>query len=240
MNAPSFSDRAMAYLASSYREFDLMSVECRDSASGDGFTFEGVASVVDMPYEVHDQFGTFTETIRAGAFSKSLKDSKTDVALYVNHRHADVPMASTRAKTMTLTADPHLRALASLDSARSDVVIARSAVTRGELPQMSIGFTVNKARDDWNPDFTERIIREVNLMEVSIVRQGANPHTAASMRSIDELLDADASTWSEAEVRRAINHLTSLLAAEEVAEANPFAERDRADRDRLERLCLLR
>ena len=207
---------------------------------------------------------------------------------------------------MTLTADPHLRVLASLDSARSDVVIARSAVTRGELPQMSIGFTVNKARDDWNPDYTERIIREVNLMEVSIVRQGANPHTAASMRSLDDLFEAlETGDMPEADVMRAFRALAaqvratmpdladtptgvaaaldaiideiidslaegdmeaaialataaditadSLLALlgmpedeameeppDPMRSANPFAERDRADRDRLERLCLLR
>jgi HK97 family phage prohead protease len=170
-----------------------------------------------------------------------LKDSKADVALYVNHRHADVPMASSRAGTLKLSADPNLRAFATLDPLRSDVVIARSAVMRGELPQMSIGFTVNKNRDQWNADYTERVITEVNLMEVSIVRQGANPYTEAAMRSLEEIMESLTDVeMTEDEVRRAIMSLEKRLPAVPVDVINEFAERDRVERERLERKRLLR
>jgi len=243
------AERVTLHRAPQFRNFDLATVECRDTADGAGFTFEGVASVVDIPYTVNDAFGAFQETIRSGAFNKTLKDKTADVALYINHRHADVPMASTRAGTMKLAADPNLRVNANLDPVRSDVVIARSAVLRGELPQMSVGFNVPKdaRKDVWNADYTERTIHEINLVEVSIVRQGANPHTAAAMRSIEELLEADTSGWSEDEVRRALTHLESLLPeirVDEVPEVqeliNEFAERDRQDRERLERKRLNR
>ena len=216
MGSEDFAERATMHRSAQFRNFDLSGVECRDAADGSGFTFEGVASVVDTPYTVNDQFGSFQETIRSGAFNKTLKDKTADVALYINHRHADVPMASTRAGTMKLTADPNLRAVANLDPLRSDVVIARSAVLRGELPQMSVGFTVPKdtRKDVWNADYTERVIHEINLMEVSIVRQGANPHTEAAMRSIDDLLNADTTAWSPDEIRRALAYLEGLLPEE--------------------------
>jgi hypothetical protein len=56
------------------------------------------------------------------------------------------------------------------------------------MRQMSIGFTVPKARDKWNDDMTERTIKELQLFEASVVWQGANPYTSSSMRSFDEML----------------------------------------------------
>lgn len=221
-----------------HRSFDLTGFEFRNGDTGE-FEFEGVASVVDTPYAVRDIFGEFEETIRAGAFNKSIttpsKKAADDVFLYVNHRHADTPMASRNAKTLRLDANPDLRAWATLDPARADVVIARSAVMRGEMTQMSIGFTVNKNRDQWSDDWTKRTITEVNLKEVSIVPIGANPHTSASMRSFDEFMDTIKlmDDLTEADVERAINYFMSLRAAPAVDPA--IAARDLADRERLER-----
>jgi HK97 family phage prohead protease len=207
-----------------HRAFAFDAIEFRDADEGAGFHFEGVASVVDEPYTVRDQWGEFTETIRAGAFDKTLaevearsKKTGEDVALYVNHRHLDVPMASTAGNTLRLTADPHLRVDADLDPVRSDVVIARSALQRGELREMSIGFSVPKPRDEWSDDMTVRTIHEVKLNEVSIVRRGANPHTTASIRTIDDLL-AEFTEMDPDEARRAIAHFTTLLPSEVVQE----------------------
>lgn len=220
------------------RHYDITDFEFRDDGSA-GFTFEGVASVVDTPYSVRDQFGEFIETITAGAFNKTLRDSKADVALFINHNHQGVPLATRGAGTLKLSADPHLRVSAALDPARPDVQTIRSAVTRGEMSQMSIGFTVPKARDKWNDDMTERTIKEVALFETSIVWRGANPHTTSSMRSLDELMASlDDVEMSEDELRRAIAAFEARLPQPEPL-VDPFAERDRLDRERLERKRLL-
>lgn len=214
-----------------HRSFGLTSIEFRDDAASSGFTFEGVASVVDAPYAVRDVMGEFTETIAAGAFDKTLaevtkrvaKAGASDVALFINHRSHDVPMASTRGGTLTLAADPHLRVSAELDPVRSDVVIARSAIQRQELTEMSIGFRVDPKRDQWNADYTERTIHEVRLDEVSIVRRGANPYTTAAVRSIDDLLAqfGEGDDVNPEELRRAIAHLERLLPAVEAPAADP-------------------
>jgi HK97 family phage prohead protease len=222
-----------------YRSYDLADFEFRDGGET-GFTFEGVASVVDKPYVVRDIFGEFTETIAAGAFNRTLNNKQADVLLFVNHRHSDVPMASRRAGTLKLSADPNLRAVADLDPVRPDVIIARSAVMRGEMRQMSIGFSVpkDKNKDMWSPDYSERTIKELNLVEVSIVPQGANPHTEASMRSLDDLLESITDIdMTEDEIRRAIAAFEARLPhSDEPGELiNPYAERDRLDAERLER-----
>ena len=193
------------------RNYDLERVEFRDDGPT-GFTFEGVASVVDKPYEVVDMFGTFTETVRAGAFNKTLRDSKADVALFLNHDYRGIPLATRGSGSLTLSADPNLRVEAGLNPLRSDIRDVQIAVVDRILNQMSIGFSVPKGKDDWNDDFTERMIHEVKLIETSIVWQGANPHTSGSMRSLAETVAAlTAGEVDEAEVARMIDHLTGLL-----------------------------
>ena len=217
-----------------YRSYTIADFEFRDDAEGDGFTFEGVASVVDKPYQVRDRWGGFTETIRSGAFNKTLKDSKADVALFVNHQHQSIPLATRSAGTLNLSADPDLRVVASLDRERPSVLDVRSAVTRGEMREMSIGFTVPKARDSWNDDMTVREISEVALMETSIVWKGANPHTSGAMRSLDDFMASIVDVeMDDDEIRRAVSYFTDRLPV--VDHAAEFAERDRVDRERLER-----
>lgn len=102
------------------------------------------------------------------------------------------------------------------------------------MDQMSIGFRA--VRQEWNEDYTQRWIREAELFDVSVVTFPASPSTSANLRAIDELLAAfpeDAEVDPD-ELRRAIAHLQKLLPAER-EEINPFAERDRMDRKRLER-----
>ena len=215
------ADRA-AVATVQHRSYDIDEFEFRDDGDS-GFTFEGVASVVDTPYTVRDMMGEFTETIRAGAFNKTLRDSKADVALFGNRDTRGIPLATRGANTLTLAADPHLRVTAQLDPARHDVQAIRSAVSRGEMRQMSIGFQVPKARDSWSNDYTEREISEVILSETSIVWRGASPTTTASMRSVDDLLAMfpDGADVDPDELRRAIAHLELLLPTEEVVEAPP-------------------
>jgi HK97 family phage prohead protease len=154
------------------------------AADDDGrVTFDGIASVVDTPYMVRDMFGEFTETISRGAFNRTLKQ-KADVRLLVNHE--GVPLARTKSGTLRLSADPNLRAVSELDPKNPDVQRVQSAVGRGDLDQMSIGMRVKD--QEWNEDYTERMIREIELFDVSVVTFPASPTTSAGLRSIDELV----------------------------------------------------
>jgi HK97 family phage prohead protease len=216
------------------RDHHFTDLEVRAAEDGT-VTFDGIASVVDTPYSVRDMFGEFQETMVKGAFKKTLAE-KADVRLLVNHD--GVPLARTKSKTLTLSANPDLRSVAKLDPANPTVQEVRSAMDRGDLDQMSIGFRV--VRQEWNGDYTERFIREVELFDVSVVTYPASPTTTASLRAIEELLAAfpEGAEHDPDEVRRAISHLSKLLpSVEERTEQliNPFAERDRQDRERLER-----
>lgn len=211
--------------ASLDRETRMTVSELEVRAAGDGtVTFEGTASVVDTPYMVRDAFGEFSETIVKGAFNKTLKE-KADVRLLVNH--TGVPLARTKSKTLRLSAAPDLGATATLDPTNPDVQRIQSAMSRGDLDQMSIGMRVH--RQEWNEDYTERFIREAELFDVSIVTFPASPTTSAKLRSLDEFMASLTDTDMDPdEIRRAIHHLTSLLPpVEERTEPSGLPLRDR-------------
>lgn len=192
-----------------YRDYAVTGLEVRADDERADFTFEGVASVVDTPYVVRDVFGEFEETIEAKAIEHALRD-KGDVSLYINHRWDDIPLATRNSNTLTLKALPDLGVSATLDRQRDDAKRLRSAVTRGQMNQMSIGFRVpaDKGSQTWNDDYTQRTIHRLTLKEVSVVKEGANPYTSASMRSIDDIV---AALDNEDEIRRVIAHLESKL-----------------------------
>ena len=200
------------------RAFTVDGLEVREAEDGK-ITFDGVASVVDTPYKVRDMFGEYDETMARGAFNRTIKQ-KSDVRLLVNH--AGVPLARTKSKTLTLSADPHLRALApGLDPSNPTVQEIRSALGRGDIDQMSVGFRVKD--QDWNEDYTERTIREVELFDVSIVTYPASPTTSALIRSIDEFLDSLTDVDLEAdEIQRAIKFFTERLPQPEPTQGSGF------------------
>ncbi len=200
------------------RAFTVADLETRAAADGT-VTFDGIASVVDTPYSVRDVFGEFTETIVKGAFTKTLKE-RDDVRLLVNHD--GVPLARTKSGTLKLSAAPDLRAVASLDSANPTVQEIRSAMDRGDMDQMSIGFQVT--RQEWNGDYTERYIRELKLFDVSVVTFPASPTTSASLRSaVDDMLARLPQDADPDEVRRIIAHLERMLPEPPVPEVDPNA-----------------
>jgi len=201
------------------RTWTLDACELRESTTSDALTLTGEASVVEAPYAVRDMFGEFTETIREGAFDKTLSENP-DVMLLVNHD--GLPLARTKSGTLKLAADPHLSVYATLDPSDPDVKRIESKMRRGDLSEMSFAFRVT--RQEWDDDYTERQILEVNLNrgDVSVVNYGANPATTSAIRALDmeadELADAlEALTAGEADdnarqlVERAVTSMSNIL-----------------------------
>jgi HK97 family phage prohead protease len=149
-------------------------------ATGDGMTFEGYASVFDSPSEPIG--GRFTEYVAPGAFKRSLQ-ARNDVKLLWNHDTGQV-LGSTRAGTLKLVEDSiGLKAIATLP----DTQLGRDTATllkRGDVANMSFGFTVPQGGDSWNTEGNVRTLKSVKLHEVSIVAFPAYQASTASVRSI--------------------------------------------------------
>lgn len=136
------------------RIFDA-SLEIRQHDDGT-VGIRGYAAVFDAP--------AHGEVVKRSAFNRTLAQ-RDNVRLLVNHD--GVPLASTRAGTMFLTIDERglLVDVPNLDLSNPTAQELVSAMSRGDIDQMSFAFT---ASDDPIVD-GQRELREVKLFDVSVV-----------------------------------------------------------------------
>lgn len=165
-----------------------INAEFRAVDGGDGMTFEGYAAVFNSPSEPIG--GQFTEYVAPGAFKRSLTSHGYDIKLLWNHDTGQV-LGSTRAGTLKLVEDSHgLKAIATLP----DTQLGRDTATllkRGDVANMSFGFTVPKGGDTWNADGSVRTLNNVKLAEVSIVSFPAYQATTATVRAETRAINTD-------------------------------------------------
>lgn len=169
------------------RYFTLQDIEVRQE--GDGPAITGYAAVFNA---FSSDMGGFREKIAPGAFSRSLVED--DIRALFDHDSKYV-LGRNVAGTLELREDK--RGL-QVSISPPDTQWARDLMTtmkRGDVNQMSFGFF--KRADDWNmeSDPPERTLRDVQLLDVSIVTYPAYPQTSAEARSQAALSEAgDATT----------------------------------------------
>ena len=150
-----------------------------------GRTLAGYAAVYGQDSrEIVENGRRFTERIAPGAFGETLSAGE-DVKLFVNHRTDEIPLARTRAKTLSLRSDRNGLAFEAdiPETARGEEL--RVALERGDLSgEMSFGFIVTD--DSWNRDRTQRLVRKARLIEISVVTDAAYPTTSSSLRCVTE------------------------------------------------------
>lgn len=164
------------------RTFALTGVEVREAPKGSKSPggFRGYAAVYDS---LSVNLGGFREKIDAGTFDTAIVED--DVRALVNHdRNLVLGRSKAGEGTLKLASDEHglLVDIPELP----DTTYARDLVEllkRGDVDQMSFGFTV--VRDRWEEDEDGRVIRtleEVRLFDVSPVTFPAYPETSAEAR----------------------------------------------------------
>lgn len=154
-------------------------IELRSEPDGK-VTLRGYAAVFNS---LSQDLGGFVEIIRPGAFTRTLA-SGADVRLLVNHE--GTPLARTKSGTLRLAEDQRgLRMEADLDPSDPDVQALVPKIRRGDMDQMSFGFTTKN--DIWRQE-GERQIRElhnVELFDVSAVTYPAYQATEMALRSLE-------------------------------------------------------
>jgi HK97 family phage prohead protease len=147
-------------------------LEVRDA--GDSLRIMGYACVTNVSYDM----GGFKETVRRGAFEKTLA-GRPDVQLLCEHQ--GLPLARTTNGSLTLSEDGRgLRFDASMDKSDPVSALLKSKIGSGLLDQCSFAFRV--VRQKWSDDYTDREIQEVSMDrgDVSVVGYGASPTTSVS------------------------------------------------------------
>jgi HK97 family phage prohead protease len=145
-------------------------------------SLEGYAARFDKWSE---DLGGFKEKIARGAFKKALKDS--DVRALFNH-DANYVLGRSTAGTLALKEDGKGLFMANDPPPTqwaSDLMVS---VDRGDISQMSFGFTVEK--DEWKEDKEGRVTRVIHevgrLLDVSVVSFPAYPDTSVALRSLEK------------------------------------------------------
>lgn len=177
-------------LAFQVRGLELRADTDPDVTEDDGrLIMRGHAAVFDR---MSEDLGGFTERIARGAFRKAL-DRGDDVRLLVNHD--GLPLARTKNQTLELREDPKgLHVYAEL----ADTTLARdlrTLIKRGDVDQMSFGFTIEEDRWDELDGFPVRTILKIGrLFDVSAVTYPAYTQTDVSMRADEPEMSFSTST----------------------------------------------
>lgn len=163
------------------RSFTFAAVEERNNNDKNTLLFTGYASVFNKPYGVRDSKGMYNETIKQGAFKKTLQE-QDDVRFLVNHD--GIPLARTSSGTLKLEEDDYgLFVRAELDPNNPTVAEVASAMKRGDLNEMSFAFAAIK--DNFDNAGENREVNEARLFDVSVVTYPANPWAGAKLRGVD-------------------------------------------------------
>jgi HK97 family phage prohead protease len=160
------------------RVWPVERLEVRAAEESAAPVIEGYAAVFDT---LSVDLGGWRERIAPGAFGRTIGES--DVRALWDH-DAKYVLGRNRAGTLALEEDARgLRIVAT----PPDTVWAADLMTmmkRGDVNQMSFGFYVRA--DEWEeePDFgLVRVLRDVDLFDVSVVTYPAYPATSAEARA---------------------------------------------------------
>lgn len=164
------------------RAFTLenLTIETRDDGAK---RIVGHAAVFN---QLSEDLGGFREQIAPGAFEEAIKTD--DIRALFNH-DANLVLGRNRAKTLTLKEDATGLAIEILPP---DTQYARDlmvSMERGDITQMSFGFSVRPNGQNWakNDDgLYIRTLTRVRLYDVSPVTYPAYPQTDVALRALNE------------------------------------------------------
>jgi HK97 family phage prohead protease len=186
------------------------------------YLVEGYASMTERAYPMWDAFGPYDEIVSSGAFDRTLT---ADPMVIFRFNHAGTPMANTVNGRLELTADSlGLGDRAWINPKRADVRELITAIEDKDVTEQSFMFMINDG--EWNDDFTQFRIAEVNLDrgDVGPVTYGANPYTLIASRA-GEFLSAIPNMPVLA-AREAMSRLTARTDLSPVSPKSPPAPVD--------------
>jgi HK97 family phage prohead protease len=158
-------------------EYRIFKTQIR--AKGDTPQIEGYAAV----FNTETDLGWFRESIAPGAFKRALSE-KQDVRCLFNHE-PDHVLGRTKSGTLALNEDnTGLHFVCDLPETQMGKDV-RAMILRGDVDQCSFGFIVREedvVYGDKSKD-TVRVIKDVDLFDVSPVTYPAYPTTSVEARS---------------------------------------------------------
>jgi HK97 family phage prohead protease len=156
----------------SFRSGDL---EVRETESPE-VTISGLACRTGTAYDM----AAYTEEVRPGAFTDTLKTPGLDCSLMINH--LGLPLARTPDSLKLEETPEGLRFEAKCDRSDPDVASIASKIKRGLIKECSFAFRVVKDKFNEARDFRTIESLKIHRGDVSLVSLGASPTTTVSVR----------------------------------------------------------
>jgi hypothetical protein len=185
---------------------DALKIEMRAKGGKDVPVIRGHAAVFN---QLSEDLGGFREQIAPGAFAEAI--AADDVRALWNH-NADYVLGRNRSGTLVLAED--VRGLA-IEIDPPDTQWARDllvSMERGDVNQMSFGFSLRPNGQDWAKDDAGQVIRtlkRVRLFDVSPVTYPAYPQTDVAVRELRSWSDSQG-TSALAQQEAALQHIKNL------------------------------
>jgi uncharacterized protein len=166
----------------------------RTAASSNEFALEGYAALYNsLSKNLGQGKKNFREKIAPGTFQRSLT-SGADVKALFNHAPDNI-LGRTKSGTLKLSDDSHgLKFRCDLNQKSQAHRDLYESVKRGDIDECSFAFTVARGGDDWMDDGCEdddsgetcalRTLKDVDLIDVSVVTYPAYAGTEAGARAI--------------------------------------------------------
>ena len=161
---------------------DIIERRSGGTVSADGNKVVGYAAVYGP---MSEDLGGFREVVAPTAFERTLA-SGVDVRALVGHDDSMV-IGRLSAGTLRLRSDERGLGIEIDLPNTSYANDLRELLKRGDISQMSFGFTVPSGGDSWGTaegGGRLRTLNDVDLHEVSIVAMPAYPDTSAALRSL--------------------------------------------------------
>jgi len=145
-------------------------------------TIAGYASV----FNEEEDFGYFREVIERGAFARAIKE-KHDVVSLFNH-DSNIVLGRSSSGTLTLREDEkglYTETIPPNTSHGRDVV---ELMRRGDISKMSFAFVPTSVewRKDKEDETELRVIKDVDLYDISVVTRPAYEGTSVGLRNADK------------------------------------------------------
>ena len=220
-------DQAVAQCTNMWKKRDLRTAgketrvlpvsEFRFNESDGTPKFEGYAAVFNRWSE---DLGGFRERIKPSAFKNAVVNS--DVRALFNH---DANYVLGRSTSGTLELKEDSKGL-HVSNTPPDTQWARdlmTSVNRGDISQMSFGFTVGE--DEWHEDKDGVVSRTINkidrLFDISVVTYPAYPDTSVALRSLEKMKGEEKPIFTHVESK----DIEPELTRENISELKEIAEK---------------
>lgn len=157
-------------------------VELRVSGAEEENFIEGHAAVFDSWSETLGGIFPFKEKVKRGAFAESL--DKDDIRALFNH-DPNYVLGRNKAGTLQLREDEHGLLVRISPPNTAWAKDLRTSIQRGDINQMSFGFTVEE--DEWRYEdgYDVRELKKVRLFDVSPVTFPAYTATDVGVRGME-------------------------------------------------------